>query len=187
MDVLGWKGIYNRETDPISKLANLVKDLSGAAVPYRGSTWAPEIRSISDTIVIVSTGVAPNDASQAIAAHGDISARAIAISITSRIPLRGATAFGEFEVRENIYVGKAIDEAASWYETGDWIGVHLTPSVYGGQPTAELGSVHSAAKGHRQIRYELRELDRCLETRRSRPGPEAAASVGLLRHGAHHA
>ena len=31
--------------------------------------------------------------------------------------------------KENIFVGKAIDEAATWHELADWIGVNLTPSA----------------------------------------------------------
>jgi len=53
------------------------------------------------------------------------------------MPLRGATSYGEFEVGENKFLGRAIDEAAAWYEQGDWIGVHLAPSaafVYEEQP-----------------------------------------------------
>ena len=87
------------------------------------------IRSISDTIVVYSEDVADDQAGPAVEIHGQLCARAIATSILARIPVRGATAFGEFEVQGNIYVSKAIDEAASWHEFGDWIGVHLSPSA----------------------------------------------------------
>jgi hypothetical protein len=50
-------------------------------------------------------------------------------SIDQGIPVRGATSYGEFETTDNIFVGKAIDEAAAWHEQSDWIGVHLTPSA----------------------------------------------------------
>ena len=129
LDVLGWKGIYNRERDPITALEKLIRVLEGRGAPYRGrDDFSINIKSISDTVVIFSE-VAAEAALEAIDAHGHICASGIVESIMARIPLRGATAYGEFEVRNNIYVGKAIDEAAAWYETSEWIGVHLTPSA----------------------------------------------------------
>ncbi len=43
--------------------------------------------------------------------------------------MRGATSYGDYEEAKNIFVGKAVDEAASWHEQSDWIGVNLTPSA----------------------------------------------------------
>lgn len=129
LDVLGWKGIYNREPSPIHKLSSLINDVLDAKKRFRGLKATAEVRSISDTLIVYSTGVALSDAGPVIDMHGAICGHAIAASIRSRLPLRGATAYGDFEVMESIYVGKAIDEAASWYESGDWIGVHLTPSA----------------------------------------------------------
>ncbi len=45
------------------------------------------------------------------------------------IRVRGATAYGYFTTKDNIMVGPAIDEVASWYEMTDWIGVIQTPSA----------------------------------------------------------
>ena len=50
-------------------------------------------------------------------------------SIELEIPIRGVISFGEFDTVDNIFVGKAVDEAATWHELADWIGVHLTPSA----------------------------------------------------------
>jgi hypothetical protein len=129
LDILGWKGIYNRERDPISILVKLIAKLNKLNEKHRGLDSAPEIRSISDTIVLSSMEVKETDATRVIDMHGDICSHAIAESISERIPLRGATAFGDFETENNVYVGRAIDEAASWHESGEWIGVHLTPSA----------------------------------------------------------
>lgn len=30
---------------------------------------------------------------------------------------------------QNVMIGPGIDECASWHETGNWIGVHLTPTA----------------------------------------------------------
>lgn len=49
----------------------------------------------------------------------------------SKIFLRGAMSYGEFllDLEENIVMGPALNEAAEWYESTDWIGVILTPSA----------------------------------------------------------
>jgi len=64
--------------------------------------------------------------------HGKICQNAIPESIKSGIPLRGATSYGQVVIGEksNIYAGKAIDEAASWHEKANWIGVFMSPSAY---------------------------------------------------------
>ncbi len=98
----------------------------------RGRQLSYGARSISDTIVLFTR--LPDEAeeqevSEALIDQGNVCATGIVQSIVSGIPIRGATTYGNFEIHENIYVGKAVDEAAMWYETGDWIGVHLTPSA----------------------------------------------------------
>jgi len=128
LDVLGWKGIYTREEAPLEKMVGLIGKITAAASRHK-SEFSLEVRSISDTIVLYSTNVTADKITAAVDTHGQVCAKAIAESIYANIPVRGATAVGEFEVRDNIYVGKAIDEAASWYELADWIGVHLTPSA----------------------------------------------------------
>jgi hypothetical protein len=129
LDVMGWKGIYNREKDPISALSQLVDGLTVTCSTTMRGRLELDVKSISDTVVIISP-ISDTKTDDAIEAHGELCAMAIAQSIISRIPVRGATAVGEYAVKDNIYVGKAIDEAAAWHEAGDWIGVHLTPSAF---------------------------------------------------------
>ncbi len=129
LDVLGWKGVYDRKQDAIASLKGLVVGVSGQAKTKRGRiSMNVEVKSISDTIAIFAL-CAENEISTAIEIHGELCQWLIPKSIDSEIPVRGATAFGEFEIFENIFVGKAVDEAASWHEQADWIGVHLTPSA----------------------------------------------------------
>jgi hypothetical protein len=87
-----------------------------------------EIRAISDTIAIFCP-CDPNEIVEAIEVHGEICKWLIPQSIDAELPLRGATSFGEFDLGADAFVGMAIDEAASWHEHCDWIGVHLTPSA----------------------------------------------------------
>jgi hypothetical protein len=130
LDVLGWKGVYDRKQDAIGSLTNLIEGVNiRAAGASRGRIVEPvEVKSISDTIAIF-TFCSEVETSAAIEVHGELCQWLIPASIDSEIPVRGATAFGVFEIHDSIFVGKAIDEAASWHEQSDWIGVHLTPSA----------------------------------------------------------
>ena len=132
LDVLGWKGVYNRKENPISSLTVLIEGaIKLAERKQRGRTMnAIKVRSISDTIGIFTHASGTNsEISDIIDIHGEICQWLIPQSIESEIPVRGAISFGEFQIFDQIFVGKAIDEAASWHEQSDWIGVHLTPSA----------------------------------------------------------
>jgi hypothetical protein len=130
LDVLGWKGVYDRKRDAISSLPRLIQGVRTLAEENaRGRIMHPvQVKSISDTIAVF-TYCSEMEIVQAIEIHGELCRWLIPESIESEIPVRGATAFGDFELSESIFVGKAIDEAASWHEQSDWIGVHLTPSA----------------------------------------------------------
>lgn len=129
LDVLGWKGIYDRKQDAISSLTNLVDGLRSQADRQRGRVVGDvSIKSISDTIVFF-TPCSEMEINTAIEIHGSLCQWAIPESIAAEIPVRGAISYGEYETKDNIFVGKAVDEAAAWHEQSDWIGVHLTPSA----------------------------------------------------------
>lgn len=129
LDVLGWKGIYDRQQDAIQNLMSLINGVTKQANTKRGRLERDvQIKSISDTIAIFAL-CKESEISTAIEIHGELCQWLIPASIEYEMPMRGATAFGEFMIHENIFVGKAIDEAASWHEQSDWIGVHLTPSA----------------------------------------------------------
>jgi len=132
LDVLGWKGVYDRKQDAIHSLTLLIEGVRKQAErKQRGRTMNTiEVRSISDTIGIFTHAAGRNsEISDIIDIHGEICQWLIPQSIESEIPVRGAISFGEFQIFDQIFVGKAIDEAASWHEQSDWIGVHLTPSA----------------------------------------------------------
>lgn len=134
LDVIGWKGIYTRKTDAIATFKGFIKEIHSQAQKQRGrikyNENVVEVRNVSDTIVLI-TPCLEEDASKALDVHGKLCKWIIPYSINLEIPVRGATTFGEFELdpKENIFVGKAIDEAAAWHEMADWIGVNLTPSA----------------------------------------------------------
>lgn len=139
LDVLGWKGIWQRKQNPINDLEQLVKSISiKSKFLSRGiklsdkEIISPEtkVMVISDTIVIFTESNSIN-ATNTIDLHGKLCIEAIPLSITKGIPLRGATSYGEVIISSNnsIYAGKAIDEAAAWHELADWIGVFMTPTA----------------------------------------------------------
>lgn len=129
LDVLGWRGIYDRNPDAIRKLSGLVDGLRGKGVEQRGRILGNVlVKSISDTIAIF-TECTTDEASKAIEIHGELAHYAIRRSIRDDIPVRGAISFGSFAIQDNIFIGKAVDEAAAWHEYADWVGVHLTPSA----------------------------------------------------------
>ncbi len=135
LDVLGWKGIWQRKDNPIQTLDNLREKLQSNATEYsRGldNVGQTNVLSISDTIVLLTEVVFFNNPNNALELHGQLCSEVLFSSLEQQIPLRGATGFGEFSVnpKNNIFVGKAIDETASWYEQADWIGVFMTPSAF---------------------------------------------------------
>ncbi len=130
LDVLGWKGVYDRHSDAIDRLRRLVESVKSNAIQKRRGRiiGQVDVQSISDTIAIF-TFCSEKEISTAIEIHGELCQHLIPASIRVGLPMRGATAYGSFEISDNIFVGKAVDEAASWHEQGNWIGVNLTPSA----------------------------------------------------------
>ena len=65
----------------------------------------------------------------------------------------------DFAILGNIFVGKAVDEAASWHEQADWIGVHLTPSAeYAFKSTAKKSAWAPLAALYEPVVLEERAL-----------------------------
>ncbi|WP_441292258.1 hypothetical protein ACSRUE_19290 [Sorangium sp. KYC3313] len=125
IDVLGWKGIWLRRTGP-EVVRHLKKLVDTAEMMVRGADET-KVLSISDTIVLLTIG----EPKIGLQLHGDVTAQMICDSISYGLPLRGATACGQFFVEPpSILVGPAVDEAASWHEATDWIGVIQTPSAF---------------------------------------------------------
>ena len=131
LDVLGWKGIYNRENSPLRRLKQLVELIEARA---RGVSSSPRVIAMSDTIAVFSDLTDRSEDSHSLHGtlelHGRLCSAAIAHSIANAIPVRGATSVGSYRMDADMFVGKAIDEVAAWYEQTDWIGVHMTPSAF---------------------------------------------------------
>lgn len=133
LDILGWKGIYARHPTPVALLSDFVVEIENnfkeKFKKHRGSYETLKVISISDTIAIFIGYENETLLPKFINSAGMALSHCIRSSITKGIPLRGAISKGSFEIKDNIFAGHAIDEVASWYEAGDYIGIHLAPSV----------------------------------------------------------
>lgn len=149
LDVLGWKGIYKQKADAIISLGQIIE--KGNTVCKEVSQLKDnkkvnaEIKSISDTIVVLSKVEFPNNTKRkektkktlnknnfllSLKAHGEIAKSMVQEGLKKGILLRGATAIGEYEEKGNILLGESIDEAAEWHEQVNWCGVILSPRTY---------------------------------------------------------
>lgn len=137
LDVLGWKGVWQRSESAIDDLLSISADARDRVqrilndsnadneLKERFSSLTPEVLTFSDTLAFAVHG----DHGPSIELCALLAIGAIHRSLELKLPVRGAITYGKFLARQNILVGPAVDEVASWYEHSEWIGVHLTPSA----------------------------------------------------------
>ena len=129
LDILGWKGIWQRDLEAISKLHRLVtmsNDDISRHIRGRSGIKNLVVTSISDTIIILAEGE-PNTTLEI---HGEITKKIICEGLKIGLPVRGATAYGEFYYdKKTTIMGPAVDESASWHESVNWVGCIQTPSA----------------------------------------------------------
>lgn len=138
LDVLGWKGLWQSNREAVKHLKELVHETRKQAIEivkaYNKKEQAKDVRykaieikvlSISDTIVFLSE----TESIKTLEFHAELCAWILEYALHRGLPLRGAISYGNFIESDNIMLGPAIDEAAAWHESTDWIGVILTPSA----------------------------------------------------------
>lgn len=137
LDVLGWKGIWSHDPYAAEKLLSVIEEAKQIAkhVTYRlrGRHKTLESFSLSTLVLNISDTIAlytPAPPEEAIAIHAEICAELLPYALEFGLPLRGAISYGRYATTGNVMVGYAVDEAASWYESTDWLGVILTPSAH---------------------------------------------------------
>lgn len=141
LDVLGWKGIWNNHPNALAELVKFISNIRDdidlfnynynvkAKLKNRNkSDISTEVKSISDTIVLF-TEAKEKNAEEVIRLHADYCAYVLEEALKRKFPLRGAISYGKYDNSLNIMIGPAVDEAAAWHESTDWIGVILTPSA----------------------------------------------------------
>lgn len=136
-DFLGWKGLWKNDEEPdaLKKANSLVEDIRNTfqnyatkKVPLNKYFPVSELISISDTIALMMPKVNELRNKDVFELFADIGQYILEKSIMI-YPLRGAFTVGQFNYTNNIMIGPAIDEAASWHEMADWIGIILTPTA----------------------------------------------------------
>lgn len=130
LDVLGWKGIWQRKPDAMEALKNirnLVGELQELEVrqQQKFAGLKPRISVLSDTIVLTTHG----EPGAVLPLHVGMVDKLLSFCLTDELPIRGAIGFGPFSFIDNMLVGPAVDEVASWYEAVEWIGAILTPTA----------------------------------------------------------
>jgi hypothetical protein len=138
LDFLAWKGLWQAKKgkDTLNEVSSLIDNFKNELDIMSQSlyTGAKGIRlskliSISDTIAIFTPKVTSVSVCQLLELHVNLSKMILEKCAKEKYPIRGAISFGEYSVLNNIMIGPGIDECAGWHETGNWIGVHLTPTA----------------------------------------------------------
>ena len=136
IDALGFRGIWGRcvPEEVIANMSSLkmqlesdLREISAQPIMQFDATF------LSDTIVIGLSlpDTLSNRDALSVTFVTDILTRILAWSARSSTPLayRGVVAYGEYEIQPHFIVGKAIDEAASYYELAQAAVVWLLPQT----------------------------------------------------------
>ena len=69
------------------------------------------------------------------------------------IYLRGAISVGKFYQSDSLIIGPAVDEAAEWLQTTEWIGVSTSPTAH--YTIEKLAELNKTDLSKRYIRYNV--------------------------------
>ena len=122
-DILGWKGIWQKQNTPKGKVnyaESLFSIKNSLKTKFNNEKNFYNINLISDTFVIFSEDFKQSN---------ELSKNLIEQCLEKELLIRGATSYGECYNKDMVYVGQAVDEAASWHEKGEEIGIFYTSSA----------------------------------------------------------
>ena len=122
-DILGWKGIWkkqNTDNEKMDTLNTLLFIKNKLEDEFKEDKENYKINLISDTYVIFAKNFQIN---------GRLSKRLIELCLKNDLLIRGATSYGKFYNNDMVYIGQTVDEAASWHEMGEEIGIFYTSSA----------------------------------------------------------
>ena len=165
-DILGWKGIWQRDKNKNSKSRNIdkmksikenlinAKDKLLKEIQYTDNNIESiaNINLISDTFIIAS-----ND----IKIHNKLCKELVTQCLKNDLLIRGATAYGEYLSEDMIYIGEAVDEAASWHELAEEIAIFYTISARLKLEDILEEKIKELNKGNKKIKLNnyLREIE----------------------------
>ncbi len=133
LDALGVKGIWARE-DPKTVVARwnyIIDNFKGFKQlnnEDRKSVGISKVVSFSDTVIITYVGD-EGDELQLLNDMGLHLSLPFCDALLEGVFFRGVISKGKFEQTSRMIIGPAIDEAMSWFERHDWMGVSLAPSA----------------------------------------------------------
>ena len=122
-DILGWKGVWKKfslteeKMGVVNRLLNIRNELENE---IKSPNSICSMNLISDTFIIYS---------QSFEMSKNLSKKLMTLCLEKELPIRGAISYGECYNRDTVYVGPAVDEAASWHDEGEEIGIFYTPSA----------------------------------------------------------
>ena len=122
-DILGWKGILKKfslteeKFGVVNRLLTIRIELENE-IKKQNSICS--VNLISDTFIIYS---------QSFEMSKNLSKKLMTLCLENNLVIRGAISYGECYNKDTDYVGPAVDEAASWHDEGEEIGIFCTPSA----------------------------------------------------------
>ena len=120
-DILGWKGIWKKKDKKnIASVTFLIKSILEKEFDREFKEKKYNISLISDTFIVFS---------KELELSNKISKKLMELCLENGLAIRGAISYGECYNRDTVYVGQAVDEAASWHDEGEEIGIFCTPSA----------------------------------------------------------
>ena len=120
-DILGWKGIWKKQDKKnIASVTFLIKNILEKEFDRELKEKKYNISLISDTFIVFSKEWELSN---------KVSKKLIELCLENDLVIRGAISYGECYNKDTVYVGQAVDEAASWHDEGEEIGIFCTPSA----------------------------------------------------------
>ena len=122
-DILGWKGILKKfslteeKFGVVNRLLTIRIELENE-IKKQNSICS--VNLISDTFIIYS---------QSFEMSKNLSKKLMTLCLENNLVIREAISYGECYNKDTVYVGPAVDEAASWHDEGEEIGIFCTPSA----------------------------------------------------------
>ena len=118
-DILGWKGIWKKYISGKERI-DIVNNLIDIRDELKRDEKNCSLNLISDTFII-----SPRNFEMS----NKISKKLVELCLERKFVIRGAISYGECYNKDTVYVGPAVDEAASWHDVGEEIGIFYTPSA----------------------------------------------------------
>ena len=116
--------------------------------------------TFNDTMLIALESRGQDTIKDEIKAFSIVLRKVLVDSLKRRIMFRGSFAIGPFyeDSDSNTILGKAVTDAAAWYDKADWIGILATPRT-----TVHIDHLMESKRenwGHLLVRYEVPLSDR---------------------------